>query len=130
MERVQVRTIEMTWDPEARVAHIWFTAPTEGTGEDAKALVNVLQGWVGEERKPFALMGDGGKLGKLDAAYRKTWADFLKDHKKEALVAFYNQNPFIRVSAEMFRIGTGLNLKSFAKEEEARAWLRKAGIQA
>jgi len=39
-------------------------------------------------------------------------------------------NPVVRIAAEMFRLGTGLRLKAFATEAEARAWLQEMGIPA
>ena len=38
--------------------------------------------------------------------------------------------PVIRIVAEMFRIGTGVQLKGFSEEAGARAWLRERGIAA
>lgn len=130
MERVAIRTIRLTWDPEARLAHITFTAPTQARGEDARTLVDALTKLVGTEGKPFGLLGDGGKLAKLDAEFRATWSRFFKAHREEVHVAFYDQSPIIRVSADMFRLGTGVDLKSFATEAEARTWLRRRGIPA
>lgn len=130
MDRVEVGTILMTWDPKVRLAHLRFTAPTHAGEEDAKKLVAAITEWVGTDAKPFALLGDGGKLGAVDASYRSVWGAFFKKHKKEGLLAFYNMGPLIRIAAEMFRIGTGVTMKAFANEEEARAWLRKAGIGA
>jgi hypothetical protein len=66
----------------------------------------------------------------MDAGFRATWSRFFKAHREAVHVAFYGQSPVIRVSAEMFRIGTGVDLKSFATEPEARAWLRERGIPA
>lgn len=118
----------MTWDPGARLAHILFTAPTEARGEDAALLVAAISDWVGTEGRPFGILGDGGKLGRLDAAYRATWGRFFKDHRRDSHLAFYNMTPLVRVVAEMFRIGTGLDMRAFATEEEARSWLKPKGI--
>jgi hypothetical protein len=130
VERLVVRTISMTWDPASRLAHITFTAPTEARGEDAQALVDALSKLTGEGGQPFGVLGDGGKLAKMDAGFRATWSRFFKAHRNDVHVAFYNQGPLIRVSADMFRIGTGVDLKSFATEREARVWLRQRGIPA
>lgn len=128
MDRVTVRTITMTWDPESRLAHIFFTAPTQATGEDAKALVAVIERWVGPDGEPFGLLGDGGKLGAISAEYRATWGRFFKAHRERGHLAFYNMNAAVRVAAEMFRLGTGVDMKAFATEQEARAWFKGKGI--
>lgn len=130
MERITVRSIVMTWEPKGRLAHIFFTAPTDAHGEDAQALTSQLTAWLGPTVQPFGLLGDGGKLARLDAAYRSTWGRFFKAHRDQAHLAFYNMNPVVRLAAEMFRLGTGIDMKAFATEEEARAWLRQHAIGA
>ena len=120
----------MTWDPDARVAAIRFERDTQATGRDARALVEALAGWIGTEGQPFGLLGDGGRLSGLDAEYRSHWGSFLREHRQDCYTAFFNMNAVVRIAAEMFRIGTGLRLKAFAHEPEARAWLRENGIPA
>jgi hypothetical protein len=130
MEKVATGAIEMTWDPEARLAVIRFERATQATGRDAVVLVGALTDWIGTEGKPFGLLGDGGRLSGLDAEYRSVWGGFLRRHREDSSVAFFNMNAVVRIAAEMFRIGTGLRLKAFANEAEARAWLRDNGIAA
>lgn len=122
--------IEMTWDPEARLAVIRFARKTQATGRDARVLVDSLTEWIGTEGRPFGLLGDGANLAGLDAEYRSVWGRFFREHRDESATAFFNMGPIVRVAAEMFRIGTGLPLKAFADEEDARAWLRQRGIPA
>jgi hypothetical protein len=130
MDKFTVGPIEMTWDSESRLAVLRFERESHATGKDAEKLIEALARWIGTDGKPFALLGDGGKLAGVDAAYRSLWGKFLQQHRKDCYTAFFNMNPFIRVAAEMFRIGTGLRLKTFADEEEARSWLREMGIAA
>jgi hypothetical protein len=120
----------MTWDPETRLAIIRFERETQATGRDARVLVEALTGWLGTDGRPFGLLGDGGKLSGLDAEYRSVWGNFLRRHRQDCYTAFFNMNAVVRIAAEMFRIGTGLRLKAFAHEAEARAWLREMGIPA
>jgi hypothetical protein len=120
----------MTWDVETRLAVIRFERETQATGKDAVVLVDALTGWIGTEGEPFGLLGDGGRLSGLDAEYRSVWGKFLRQHRADSRVAFFNMNAIVRIAAEMFRIGTGLRLKAFAGEAEARAWLRENGIPA
>lgn len=122
--------IEMTWDPDSRLATIRFVRDTRATGKDAVVLVDALTGWIGTEGRPFGLLGDGGKLSGLDAEYRSVWGSFLRQHRDDSHTAFFNMNAIVRIAAEMFRIGTGLHLKAFANEGDARAWLRVNGIGA
>jgi hypothetical protein len=94
------------------------------------ALVDALTGWIGTEGEPFGLLGDGGRLSGLDAEYRSVWGKFLRQHRRDAYLAFFNMNAIVRIATEMFRVGTRLRLKAFAGEQEARAWLRENGIAA
>jgi hypothetical protein len=128
MDKVTSGSIEMTWDSESRLALIRFESETRATGQDAVQLVEALTRWIGTDGKPFGLLGDGGKLGALDAEYRSVWRKFFEQHRQDSYIAFFNMSPVVRVAAEMFRIGTGLRLKAFAGESEARAWLRGMGI--
>jgi hypothetical protein len=130
MEKVKSGAIEMTWDASTRVAFISFASETRATGKDAQILINALTEWIGAERKPFALMGDGGKLSGVDADYRSSWGKFFFQHRDDSYIAFFNMTALIRIAAEMFGIGTGLRLKAFATEADARAWLRGNGIDA
>lgn len=124
------RTIEMTWDPERRLATIRFEAETHATGSDALILVEALTGWIGTDGKHFGLLGDGKGLAGVDAGYRSIWGAFFRQHRADAFIAFFNMNPIVRIAAEMFRLGTGLPLRAFAREEDARSWLRGMGIAA
>lgn len=130
MERVNRGSIEMTWDPNPRLAVLRFHRETRATGEDARVLVDAMTRWVGTDGGPFGLLGDGERLASLDAEYRSVWGGFLRLHRDEAFTAFFNMGPVIRVAAEMFRLGTGVQLKVFADEAAARAWLRQRGIAA
>jgi hypothetical protein len=130
MERVTTGPIEMTWDRDARLAVIRFEREAQATGKDAVVLVDSLTGWIGTDGVPFGLLGDGGKLSGLDAEYRSVWGSFLRQHREDSYTAFFNMKAVIRIAAEMFRIGTGLRLKAFAGESDARAWLRENGIPA
>lgn len=120
----------MTWDADARLAVLGFSRETTTTGADAVVLVDALDRWIGTEKTPFGLLGDGAKLRGVDAEYRSIWSKFLRKHREDSYTAFFNMSAIVRIAADMFRIGTGLNLKAFATESEARAWLRMVGIRA
>lgn len=122
--------IEMTWDPDSRLAEIRFERDTQATGKDAVVLVDAVAGWIGTDGRPFGLLGNGGKLSGLDAEYRSVWGRFLRQHRDDSFIAFFNMNAVVRIAAEMFRLGTRLRLKAFADERDARAWLRENGIPA
>jgi hypothetical protein len=130
MEIVTTGAIDMTWDAETCLAVIRFERETQATGKDAVVLVDALNGWIGTEGEPFGLLGDGGRLSGLDAEYPSVWGKFLRQHRRDAYLAFFNMNAIVRIAAEMFRVGTRLPLKAFAGELEARAWLRENGIAA
>jgi hypothetical protein len=132
MDKITSGNIEMTWEAKNRLAVLRFKSETPATGKDARLLVDAFKSWIGKEGKPFALLGDGDKLTSLDAEYRSIWAAFLRQHRGDCSIAFFNMNPLIRVAADMFRLGAGLNIRAFGQgqEEQARAWLRDQGIGA
>jgi hypothetical protein len=130
MESVSVGSAEMTWDPDTRLAVLGFSREATPTGADAVVLVDALGRWIGTEGAPFGLLGDGARLRGVDAEYRSTWSKFLRKHRDDSYTAFFNMSAIVRIAADMFRIGTGLKLKAFATEAEARAWLRTVGIRA
>jgi hypothetical protein len=130
MRKVVVRTICITWEPESRLAVLGFLAKTYATGEDAQRLVKAMTEWIGPSGAPFGLLGDGKLLAGLDADYRATWGQFLRLHRDAVRIAFFNMGPLVRVAADMFRVGTGLRVKAFSHEHDARSWLCKQGIAA
>jgi hypothetical protein len=130
MEEVTSGTAHMTWDPASRLATLSFDRETHATGTDGRTLVDALTRWVGADRRPFGLLGDGGKLRGVDAEYRSVWATFLGANRDRCSIAFFNMNPVIRIAADMFGIGARLRLRAFATEADARRWLRVRGITA
>jgi hypothetical protein len=59
-----------------------------------------------------------------------TASRFFRQHRDHAFIALTHLGPVIRVVVEMFRIGTGIPLKTFAEEAAARSWLRTKGVLA
>src|SRR3989304_6535878 len=108
MEKVSRGNIEMSWDPEARLAFLSYKEKTRATGPDAEALVSALSSWLGEDGKPFALLGDGSKLGAVDAEYRAIWGQFFRKHRDDSFIGVFNMNAIVRVPADMVGIGIGL----------------------
>ena len=130
MENIAFGGIELAWDPDSRLATLGFRKMTKGTGKDATRLVEAMSRWIGPDPKPFGLLGDGGKLAGVDAEYRSVWARFLREHRNQCSIAFFDMGVVVRIAAEMFRIGTGVRMRAFAKEDDARAWLREMGLNA
>jgi hypothetical protein len=125
MDRVTSGSLEMTWDPETRVAVVRHAREGAALGGDAAKFVDALTRWIGTEGEPFGFMVDGAKAGGLDAEFRSTYAGFFKLHRKQAAIALFNLSPLHRVVADMFRMATGMPLKAFAEEQAARSWLRE-----
>lgn len=130
MDKITSGTIEMTWDSESRLAFIQFASDTHATGKDAVVLIEALTQWIGTDKKPFGLLGDGGRLAGLDAEYRSLWGKFFQQHREDSYIAFFNMRPLIRIAADMFAIGMRLRLKAFADEVQARSWLSEMDIGA
>ena len=130
MLTVRDGAVELSWDPTTRVAAMRFDRPTTSTGENASVLVRAMTEWVGDNREPFALLADAARLDGMDAGWRSIWGKFFRERRDRAWIAVFHMGPLIRVAAEMFRLGTRVQLKGFAHETEARAWLRKNAIAA
>ena len=128
MERVDVRTIRLTWEPELRLAKLSFAEKTQATGEDAAALVRAMRVWVGAKPVPFGLLDDGGNLVGSDREYRSEWGAFFKAHRGHSFLAFFNMSPRMRIAAALFQVAIGVSANSFVYEEEALAWLSTKGI--
>jgi hypothetical protein len=120
----------IVWSPESRLAVLRF-APgiTLGAGE-AALLVDSLTGWIGADGRLFGLLADTKDVRGTDAEYRAKTRDFFKQYREQVFVAVVNMGTVIRIVADMFRLATGIQLKGFADEGQARTWLREKGIAA
>jgi hypothetical protein len=127
---VTAESMEMTWHPEARLAVLRFAPNIALGGKEGALLVESLTGWIGAEGSVFGLLADTKGVRGADSEYRVKTRDFFKLHRRSAYVAVTNMGPVVRITAEMFRIGTGIQLKGFADEAGARAWLRQRGVGA
>jgi hypothetical protein len=132
MDRDSVRSdsTEIHWDPEARIASVRYAAGASLTGPDGPVLVDALTRWIGGTGAPFAVLADGAGLRGTNAEYRANVSRFFRQHRQTARIALINLGPVIHVVVEMFRVGTGIQLKTFDDEAAARAWLRTKGVAA
>lgn len=121
---------EIHWDPDARIASVRYAAGASLAGPDGPFLVDALTRWIGATGEPFAVLADGAGLRGTNAEYRANVSRFFRQHRQAARIALINLGPVIHVVVEMFRVGTGVQLKTFADEAAARSWLRTKGIAA
>jgi hypothetical protein len=121
-------TTEIRWDENSRLASVRYTEGASLTGPDGPFLVNALTTWIGTEKKPFGVLADAKGLRGTSAEYRASASRFFREHRDTASIALFNAGPVIRVVVEMFRIGTGVQLKTFADEAAARSWLGAKGL--
>jgi hypothetical protein len=128
--KVTSPSTEISWTPEERVACVRYTADAILTGKDGDFLVEALTGWIGAKGEPFAVFADAAGLRGTDAEYRAKASRFFRQHRNTAFIALINLGPVIHVVVELFRIGTGIQLKTFTSEAAARSWLRTKGIAA
>jgi hypothetical protein len=129
-DTVASASTEIRWDPRARIALVRYAVGAKLVGADGPFLVDALVGWIGANGEPFAVLADGAGLRGTNAAYRASVSRFFRQHRDTACIALINLGPVIHVVVEMFRIGTGIQLKAFADEADARSWLRTKGIAA
>jgi hypothetical protein len=128
MVKVRSPTTEIAWSPEERLARVRYTTGTNLTGEDGDFLVEALNGWIGSKGEPFGVYADAAGLRGTDAKYRARASEFFRQHRDTAFVALINLGPVIHVVVELFRVGTGIQLKTFVSEPAARSWLAAKGI--
>jgi hypothetical protein len=121
---------EIVWDPAQRLAGVRYTKGATLRGPDGDFLAESLRGWIGEQNRPFAVLADAAGLLATDAEYRAKASGFFRRHRDTAFIALTNLGPVIHVVVELFRVGTGIQLKTFANEPAARDWLRSKGIAA
>lgn len=120
----------ITLHPEARLVVARFVPDACLTGRDARAIVEALESVIGATAGRFALFADIAGVRGTDSDYRAVTGAFFSRHRDTARIALINLGPLIRILAEMFRVGVGLHLRTFADEPAARAWLRTQGIAA
>jgi hypothetical protein len=130
MPRVTSASTEISWSAEERVAGVRYTADAMLTREDGEFLVEALAGWIGAGGEPFAVFADAAGLRGTDGEYRAKASSFFRQHRDIAFIALINLGPVIQIVVELFRVGTGIQLKTFASEAAARSWLRTKGIAA
>jgi hypothetical protein len=129
MRQVESGGIELTWDPAARLC-VMRQPEVRATGPHAEHLVAALTGWIGASGEPFALLVDVDRGAAVDAGWRSAWSGVFRQHRDHSFIAIFKMGPLVRIAAEMFRVATGVRLKTFADERSARLWLREMGIPA
>ena len=122
--------MEVSWDDKSRVAFVRYMPDSQLSEAEGDLLVEALTRWMGTARVPFALIGDAKEVKGTDGAYRARISKFFKEHRDHAFLALINVRPVLQIVAEMFRVGTGIQMKTFPNEAAARTWLRGKGIGA
>jgi hypothetical protein len=123
-------TTEITWERAKRVALVRYAPGAHLAGNDGAFLVDTLTKWVGADGEPFAVLAEASGLRGTDGDYRAKASTFFRQHRDHSFIALLNLGPVIHVVVEMFRVGTGIQLKTFSDEAAARSWLRDKGIAA
>jgi hypothetical protein len=124
---VEVGPVELSWDPEVRLARLRFTEPGTGGGPEAERLTAQLASWVDEGGGgPFRLLVDCSEMVDVDAAWRTTWGNFFKEERDRSTIGWFNASARIRLVIIMFKKGTGVTGEAFESESEARAYLEQA----
>jgi hypothetical protein len=129
-DTVTNESTEIRWDPGSRVASVRYAPGASLTVADGELLVGALTGWIGTGGAPFGVLADAKELGGTTAPYRASVSRFFRRHRGTARIALVNVGPVIQMVVEMFRVGTGVQLKVFRSEAAARSWLVAEGIAA
>jgi hypothetical protein len=130
LERVKTASLDMTWDPATRVCVARVTPGAELGREDGETLCGAVERWVSDDPTRFAVLADGGGGHQTDRYYRAKLSRYFRKRIDIAHVAFCGLGPVLSVIVEMLRVATGMKLRVFKSEEEARAWLREQGFSA
>jgi len=121
---------ELSWSHEQRLACVRYTPGATLALKDGDFLVTALGGWIGDAGEPFAVLAYASGLRGTDAEYRAKASGFFRQYRDTGFIALIDVGPVIRVVVELFRVGTGIQLKTFASEADALGWLRSKGIAA
>lgn len=123
-------SVDLRWSDATRVAVVRYAPGTRLTGPDGTILVDTLTAWIGSASAPFAVLAHAGGVASADAAYRARIGVFFRRHRATAHIAVVGVGPVLRVLAELFRVGTGIELRCLADERSARGWLQTRGMRA
>lgn len=129
-DRVKTATLDMSWDAENRVCLARVTPGSHLGREDAETLVGAVDRWSIDSPERFAVLADGGGGHQTDRAYRATLSRYFRKRIEVATIAFFGLGPVLTVIVEMLRVATGMKLRVFFTEEQARAWVREQGFKA
>lgn len=121
------RSTEIVWHPASRIARVSYTAGATLSKGDGELLVEALSVWARESDRRFGVLADAAGLRGTDVEYRAIASGFFRRHRETCCIALINVGPVIHIVVELFRIGTGIPLKTFSSEAAARSWLRSAG---
>jgi hypothetical protein len=116
------------WNPRSRIALVRYAVGASLVGTDGPFLVEALTGWIGASGESFGVLADGAGLRGTNAEYRASVSRFFRQHRNAANIALINLGPVIQIVVDMFRVGTGVQLKAFPDEGAARSWLRTKGV--
>jgi hypothetical protein len=116
----------MTWDPARRLV-LWRVIEPKlaGTGKHARWMVERWDDWTGTS-EPYAILVDCRGMASTDALWRATLHDYIKTNRHRVVIAWFNASAMIRVTLEMFLVGThAVDAAVFNSESDARAWLMR-----
>ncbi len=122
--------LHIVWNDGTRIAAVRCTPDALLTGPDAQHLKDTMKASVGVTAQPYALLVDTSGIRGTTAEYRSISAAFYREQGAALIIALFNLNPIVRILAEIFRVGIGLDIKTFKDEVHARAWLRQRGFAA
>ncbi len=111
---------------EENILHAEFTGDIDK--EDWLAYFNEYQAFLGTatEERPLHCLADVSQMGKISASARKLFIDsFRNPDPRVGKTALVGVSPYVRVLTGLVLKATGRqDIRLFATEEEALAWLR------
>lgn len=122
MRLASPRDVVFELDPRVGIVSTTYPQPVVLSPAMADELLPHLDALVAE-RGSLLLLVDGRNVVDAHPAYRQRVGAWFKANRSRVRMACHGMSPFVTVMATLFARGTGLPLRAFRSEADARAWL-------
>lgn len=121
MPRLAADGLEMDWSPAQRLLTFVHGPGCVCSGENAHRFSAAMREWVGDE--PFVVLVDAAGAEAITREWRSVWARAFSDHKERSRVGIYHATTAGRLVISLWSFVSGVEVRFFADEAQARAWL-------
>lgn len=114
--------IRVQWDARRRIVEFRYADDTRLTPDAADVIIPRVARWV-EDGHPYGILVDASDTVASNEGWRRRWAAFHKSHASRVHIAVFKAGPFIQGYLLIYTTWSGVPLRCFHTEREARAWL-------